>query len=297
MKFSITIIAILFVTTCANAQVRTPELFGVDYSVDKIKNDSVNGSLNNINAFLNFPIYKNDKNVFGGRIQYKTRNINEVNNEINRDFHSLDINTFWGRKLNEKAGLLAFAQLGLYSELKDWNTDDLRYSFGFRYNITHSPKFKTGWGLVYNKQFFGNQISPFIFVDYDFNERWKISGLFPIKPKLSYKINEKMNWITELSGTVNSFRLSNTDNNFVRINNWNVVSKIEYTFRNHHQFFVGLGYNMRQDIKLYNQDSGNDWTIFTFDITKKEKPIYQTQTSGYKLEIGYRFILTKNNSE
>ncbi|MDX3915608.1 MAG: DUF6268 family outer membrane beta-barrel protein [Pseudosphingobacterium sp.] len=291
MKVFVSFIVAFFIVISTSAQVKTPELFGVDYSIDKLKNDSINGSLYNINAFTNFPIYKNDKNVFGGRIQYKTRNINELNNEINRDFHSFDINTFWGIKLNEKAELLAFAQLGLYSELKDWNADDLRYSFGFRYNITHGSKLKTGWGLAYNKQFFGNQISPFIFVDYDFNYRWKISGLFPIKPKLSYKINEKMNWVTELSGSANSFRISDTENNFVRINNWNVVSKIEYTLRKHHQFFAGFGHNLRQDIKLYNQGSGNDWTIFTFDITGKEKPIYQARTSGYKLEIGYRFIL------
>lgn len=293
------IYACFFASLTVKAQVSDLSLLDLNYHYDNLKNDSTNGKLNNLNVSLTLPIFKNDKNFVGGRLLYKMRSINEVSNDINRNLHSFDVNMFWGNKLNEKSGILAFAQLGVYSEFKDWDWQDLQYALGFRYNFQIGEKLKTGLGLIYNRQFFGNQINPFIYIDYSFGKRWRIVGLIPIQPKLIFKINDKMNWVNEYNLSVTSFRLiSNTaSNSFIRINNMNFISRVEYTIKKHHQFYVGIGYNIRQDLKLYSGTSQNDWTIFNRDITEKEKPIYQTQTSGYRIEIGYKFLLVNNTNK
>lgn len=293
------IYACVFASLTAKAQISDLSLLDLNYHYNNLKNDSTNGKLNNFNVAVTLPVFKNDKNFVGGRLLYKMRNINEVNNDINRNLHSFDVNMFWRRKLNEKSGLLAFAQLGVYSEFKDWDKRDLQYALGFRYNFQLGEKLKTGLGLIYNRQFFGNQINPFIYIDYSFGNRWRIEGLIPIQPKLIFKINDKMNWMTEYNLSVSSFRLtSNTaSNSFIRINNKNIISRIEYTIKNHHRFYIGIGQNIRQDLKLYSGTSQNDWTIFNRDITEKEKPVYQSQTSGYRIEIGYKFVVANNTNK
>lgn len=82
---------------------------------------------------------------------------------------------------------------------------------GFRFQ--HSAHFATGWGLGYGHQFFGHQIVPFIEIDYrSMGSRWSVTGQFPIKPKILYRVSARFSAGLELSGEAASFRL--TDKNY-----------------------------------------------------------------------------------
>ncbi|KAA8482445.1 hypothetical protein F1649_12100 [Arcticibacter tournemirensis] len=45
-----------------------------------------------------------------------------------------------------------------------------------------------GFGLAYSRQFFGNQIIPFIDFDWRPDRWWHVYGQFPVKPRIEYSL-------------------------------------------------------------------------------------------------------------
>lgn len=293
MKKNIFFLLCVFSIFEIQAQEKKTALFGVESSYDKIKNDSAKGNIKNIDAFLNFPIFKGEQKLVGGRLHIKSQNISGLDSGLDKSLYGTDINLFWQKQIKDRYKIYLFGQVGIYSDFKDISGEDFRYSLGARYTIRHNDKFSTGWGISYSRQFFGHQLNPFVSVDYQITPKLQLTGLLPIRPKLIYTINENFSWSNEIFGNTTSYRLSATEENsrFVRINNWYGMSKLEYTFAKYHQFSVGLGYNFRNNIKLYEDGMGNNWSIFTFDLNKKSKPIQEINSKGMRFEIGYNFQL------
>lgn len=275
------------------AQEKKPNLFGVEYGYDKTKNDSARGNIKSVDAFLNFPVFRGEKRMIGGRLHFRSQDISGLDSDLDKNLYSTDFNIFWQKQIREKYKIYLFGQIGVYSDFKDISGEDFRYSLGVRYTIRHNDKLTSGWGISYNRQFFGHQLNPFISVDYQISPKLQLTGLLPIRPKLIYTINEKLLWTNEIIGNATSYRLSAVEENsrFIRINNWYGMSRLEYTLQKHHQFSIGLGYNFRNSIKLYEDGNGNNWSIFTFDLNNKSKPIQEIKSKGLKFEVGYSFNL------
>ncbi|WP_312901919.1 DUF6268 family outer membrane beta-barrel protein [Chryseobacterium taichungense] len=275
------------------AQEGKPDLFGVSYGYENIKNDSVQGKIKDIDAFLNFPIYRDEKRTAGGRLQFKSRSISGLDPTLSKNLYNADVFVFWQLKIKQKYKVYFFAQVGAYSDFKDISEEDFRYSFGARYTIQHNDNLKTGWGISYNRQFYGHQLNPFISVDYQITPKLQLTGLLPIRPKLIYAINDKLSWTNEISASAASYRLSASEENsrFLRINNWFGISSLEYKLAGHHKFSLGFGYDFVNNLKLYEDTASNNWSIFTFDFRQKSKPIQEIKTRGLRFNVGYSFGL------
>lgn len=275
------------------AQEGKPDLFGMSYGSDKIKSDSAKGKIKDIDAFLNFPIYRDEKRTAGGRLQFRSRSISGLDPELSKDLYSADVFVFWQLKIKQKYKLYLFAQVGAYSDFKDISEEDFRYSFGARYTIQHNDNLKTGWGISYNRQFYGHQLNPFISVDYQITPKLQLAGLLPIRPKLIYTINGQLSWTNEIVAGAGSYRLSANEESsrFIRINNWYGMSSLEYKLAGHHKFSLGIGYDFINNFKLYEDTADNNWSIFTFDLHQKSEPIQEIRSRGLRFNIGYSFGL------
>lgn len=275
------------------AQEGKPDIFGLSYGSEKLKNDSAKGKIKDIDAFLNFPMYRDEKRTVGGRLQFKSKSISGLDPAVSKDLYNADIFVFWQLKIKQKYKFYLFAQVGAYSDFKDISGEDFRYSFGARYTIQHNDNLKTGWGISYNRQFYGHQLNPFISVDYQITPKLQLTGLLPIRPKLIYTINDRLSWTNEIFSSAGSYRLSASEENnrFIRINNWCGISSLEYKLADHHKFSLGFGYDFINNIKLYEDTAGNNWSIFTFDFRRKTEPIREIKSKGLRFNIGYSFGL------
>ncbi|PZU25743.1 MAG: hypothetical protein DI622_02520 [Chryseobacterium sp.] len=291
----VSIVLLLIFSNKIYAQEGKHDFFGLTYGYQKINSDSAKGNIKKIDAFLNFPIYRSEEEMSGGRLQFKSKNISGLAPSISKDLYSTDLFVFWQSKIKEKYKVYVFAQLGVYSDLKDLNGEDFRYSLGARYTIQHNDNLKTGWGISYSRQFFGHQLNPFISVDYQITPKLRLSGLLPIRPKLTYFINENLSWTNEVVANAASYRLSAQEENsrFIRINNWYGMSSLEYRLGGSHKLSIGLGYDFTNSIRLYDDATANNWSIFTFDLRQKIHPVQEVRSKGLRFEIGYSFDLQK----
>lgn len=283
----------IFFSIKIQAQEGKPDLFGVSYGSDKIKNDSVKGKIKDIDAFLNFPIYRDNEETVGGRLQFKSRSISSLDPAFSKDLYGTDFFVFWQLKIKQKYKLYFFAQIGAYSDFKDISEEDFRYSLGARYTIQHNDNLKTGWGISYSRQFYGHQLNPFISFDYQITPKLQLTGLLPIRPKLIYTINDKLSWTNEIFASAGSYRLSASEDNsrFIRINNWYGMSSLEYKLSGNHKISLGIGYDFINSLKLYEDNTATNWSIFTFDLRQKSEPIQEIRSRGLRFNIGYSFGL------
>ncbi|PZR21908.1 MAG: hypothetical protein DI535_27370 [Citrobacter freundii] len=278
-----------------HAQLQRLPVAEVSYEPSRLKNDTTNGALKNISVFVNLPVMNREKVKMGGRIGYQHVQITDLGAALDHSLTALEGNLFRLRKLDERHQLHFTIQAGIYSDFKDLQTDDLRYRLSFSYLVKHSESFSTGWGMAYARQFFGHQINPFILINYQINEKLKLSGLFPIRPVLTYQLSKRFSWVNELTGTVQSFRLSDNGNDqrngFIQLSGWKILSSGKMLVGKRHLFSAGIGFALRQNTSYYEDDGSRNWKLFTFDLSEKNPPVRSVNTKGVSFMIGYDLIL------
>lgn len=262
-----------------------------NYSISKLKYNDTSANARQLDVKFRLPLYQKNRNVFFTTIGYKNVAFDDFPGDYTKNLHGIRWQTIWLHRLSNKKSITVFAQAGLFSDMKDVSGKDFRYSAGFRYRYRHSDKLTTGWGMAYSRQFFGNQIIPFIDVSYEPNDKWSLAGQFPIKPKVLYHFNRKVSAGVEVNGEAASYRLSATEENnqFIQINQWTGLVKLEYQFAKSWKFNAGVGKNFKQSYKLYQDASTTPWTIITIPIGKKPGPVQKIDGQGLDAQIGISF--------
>ncbi|MEP2026828.1 MAG: DUF6268 family outer membrane beta-barrel protein [Reichenbachiella sp.] len=293
MKRYLYFLIALAINSYVYSQNRELTLFDMTYSFDKIKNDTINGYSNNINASVNAPLLYNDSTLLAMKLEFGGRYQHNIDDYFNYNVFQTEATLLWQKKKNEKNSVAIILKSGIFSDYQDISFKDIRYGVGSYYNIRHSKKFATGWGLFYNKQFTAHQITPLIFVKYNFSPKWELYGVFPVKPKLTYKFNDRMKWSIELDGKVESYRLSKRDhdNSIYEYSALYGMSSLDILVKKHHKFSLSIGYTFRQDMKYFPDQPANNWKLFIFNVSENTDPISYTKTKLFRCMIQYSFVL------
>lgn len=267
------------------------DLWTVNYAVSTLKYNNTVANANLFDVKLKLPVFQKKHHTIVGLVGYKNLSLQNFPADYSGNLQGLTFQGAWIYKLSDRKNLTFFVQTGLFSDLQDVSGKDFRYTGGFRYRVKHSEKLSTGWGLAYSRQFFGNQIIPFIDVDYRLNDKWSITGQFPIKPKVLYHFDDKWSAGIELSADASSYRLSATerDNQFIQVNQWTGLAKLEYQHAKRWQLNIGVGKNFKQNYKLYDEAATTPWTIITLPLGKKPDPVYEISNKGLNIQIGISF--------
>ncbi len=288
------LVLLVLVTGCngkVSAQKNRTEVFGLNYTDNTLKNDSFKGKNSQIDAFLLIPFYQNQTNVIGSKIIYSKGVFSGLNQNLNHTLTATDLSLFWIRSF-KRDKLQTFLQYGAFSDFKDINLDDFRLRVTANYSRKYSERLTAGLGMMYNKQFNSNMFIPFVSTDFKITPKWTLSGLLPIKPKLTYLISEKSRWVTEFMGHGETYRLSvkNYNNSVIELTGWTGMSTLDYTFKQHHRLMAGVGYTLSQRIRYYDNPQTLKLKLYNFDLTEKEKPTEDITLSGIRWTAGYNFV-------
>ncbi len=284
----ITIILTLLVNGCFSQE---KDLISINYGLSQVKFNDTTATAKQIEAKFKFPAFHQAGNTVVSTIAYKNLSLGDFPSSFGHTFHGINLQFIWLKKVDDKRALTFFIQTGLFSDMKDISGKDIRYGGGFRYRVKHSGKLSTGWGLAYSKQFFGNQIIPFIDVDFKPNEQLSITGQFPVRPRIMYHFNARTSIGLELMGEAASYRLSEKEyqHQYVQQNQWSAMARFEYGFARSWQFNIGLGSNFKQAYKLYNDAATTPWTIITIPLGEKEEPLRKIESKGLNIQIALLF--------
>lgn len=267
------------------------DLATIRYTVSGLKYNDTSTTANQLDVKLRMPLYQRGKSTVGATLGYKNVTLHGFPELYIASLHGIIFQSAWMYQFTARRSVTFFAQAGLFSDLKDVSVKDYRYSAGLRFRLKHSDRLRTGCGLAYSRQFFGNQLVPFIDVDYRPTDKWSITGQLPVKPKVLYNFNKKLSAGLELSGEAASYRLSSAgrDNQFIQINQWTGMARLEYRFACSWQLSLGMGKNLKQSYKLYNDAATTPWTIITIPVGSKPDPVEKLDGKGMNLQLGISF--------
>lgn len=268
------------------------ELFGTLYTFSTIRRDTIQGTNQHLEAFLNQPLFRKNNQFLGIRLGYNYNRISQVHELLNQKLTGIDLNLIWQWKWKDSSKLQINAQAGIFSDFKDIGVSDFRGRIAANYLFRVSKKLKIGVGMAYARQFEAHQISPFISVNYQINSRWHILGVLPIKPVLLFKVTNKFHWRTEIQGKVESYRLSakTADNAVIDKSGWYFSTGVDWLVKKHHRLSGGIGYSIRQNLRYYADSEINNWKILTFDLSSKNTPLTTVSSKGFRFTFKYTFV-------
>lgn len=267
------------------------EAASITYGVSRLHYNDTTAATRQLEVKARLPLLHHGGNTLAVGINYKLLSPDDFPAGFGNELQGISAQLAWIMRLDDRKSITVFTQAGLFSDMQDISAKDLRYGLGIRYRVRHSDKLATGWGLAYARQFFGNQLVPFIDLQYTPNQHWSISGQFPIKPKVLYHFNERLAAGLEVSGDGSSYRLSHskTDDQFIQMNQWAALARLEYRFAPSWLLTLGLGSNLRQSYRLYNDASNVPWTIITVPLGDRDEPVREIKSKGLQLQAGIAF--------
>jgi len=267
------------------------ELASIGYAFSRFKKQDSTYSTGILDVSARLPIYQKGRNRVAGVFNYKNVLLDGFPAGFASPLQGLSLNLGWETRLNDRKSLAVYLQNGLFSDFGDISGKDIRYGMGFRYKVRHSEKFSTGFGLGYSRQFFGNQVVPFIYLDYRPNERVTIAGQFPMRPKFQYQINSENTFAIELAGDASSYRLAEKlGNGIVQVNQWRIAVKWERKVFRYFELFAGLGINLRNTYKQYGVAAKVRWTVLTFPVGEKQAPAQKLSGMGTFVKLGLQMV-------
>lgn len=292
IKAHVFVMILLLCSGVVAGQESAGDFFSVNFSQQTFRNDSLKGNSKSLEAFLTIPLYAKKGSLVGARVNYTRTVTANVSGRFDQVLTAAETNIFWQKKMGEKRTFQLTTRAGVYSDWEDVSSRDFRFRIAGNISFTHSQKFTSGIGLAYSRQFTAHQISPFISARYKINDRWSVGGLFPVKPKLIYRLNKNMRWTTEVAANVESYRLSGKTYNhaIIEYSGWYGMTGMEWILKKHHKWVAGLGYSLRQKMRYYEDMPVSSWKLFTVNLSEKHKPISEIKTSGLRWLIGYNFV-------
>jgi hypothetical protein len=269
----IIVLIVLLMNAFINAQENDP--LSLVFKTSPINNGAETIQYSSISANLLLPLNVREKRVIFGGFSYNGNYFSGFDLFPQQQLHRIETTVGLRYTLKNDNTLVLLTRLALASDFEDISGKDFRYLLGLRYTIKSSEDFYYGFGLAYAKQFFGNQIIPFLYVNWNINEKLKLHGQFPIDTRLQYQFNTKTKLGIKLKGGTESYRLSEElhNNQFVQIIHWDGGFYLEQKLFKKIKADIGLGYNLLRSFRLFEDSNQSAWTLFTRALGNEIEPL------------------------
>ncbi|HTI90242.1 MAG TPA: DUF6268 family outer membrane beta-barrel protein [Puia sp.] len=282
---------VLFISVSASAQQKNGAELNINETGTRYSDTSAHVRV--IDFKTHFPLYTLKGSQFSGNFSYINEKFSDFPAAYGTDLNGLSAGLSWSRSLGQRHMLMITGDGGIYSDFVTWSSRSIRERGGFTYLTRYSERLSIGFGLEYRNQFYGNQISPVIFILYTFrdNDHWKLSGVLPFNPKLTYQVNPGNGISLEVKQTYSSYLLTaaKDSGNYVRNRKLVAALNYEHPFARNWRFNAGIGYAARQGYELYNNSTPREWYLINTPLGKKPVPIESISHRGIQFTAGLVF--------
>ncbi|MDJ1495529.1 DUF6268 family outer membrane beta-barrel protein [Cytophagaceae bacterium DM2B3-1] len=289
-----TTLVLFFVCIPLLIQAQELELLDIHCSISPIQTSTSHEYIQQCSIKLRYPIIAGQRNQFLVGPTYDIMWIGKTIND-HQALHGLSMQVAWQRKIRSNLSFSWLFTPGIYSDFKDISEEDFRFSTAFRMKHTLSEKTSIGFGIGYARQFFGNVLMPFLEVDWKINDRWSMSGLFPIRPKIEYLATKRLTLGTQIQVDNSSSRLSSqyNESQIVQFKQWNAQLYADWKLYKNLYFSLIAGYVFRRKVQVFTKDTKVPWTLFTFPIGGERTAIHTIADNGYLLQAGLSIKLKR----
>jgi hypothetical protein len=271
MRFKLVIGIVFLVTSLVSGQDRL-DLFtlagsyGFPSAYDSIYEGK--GTETGIMASFVAPARLSDKSIWYSSLNYfywGVDNDEEMAEDIMNPIrvHGLILRTGLVQEFEKGRTLQLIFAPRFMSDFKNVNSDHFQLGGIVTYGKRYSEKLKLGFGALFNQEFFGPNLVPLIDVDWKLNEKWSISGLFPVYGKVKYKFSERLDGGWSHFGLVTTYRLGDPNYEGDYIDRRSIDETLYARYRIFGDFFLEgrFGYALGRSYTQYEADQKVDFTM------------------------------------
>lgn len=276
------------------------EVAGINYMYIPVKYNDTSLHVNIVDFNIGMSLHKTEKTSISGKLEVGSMSFSNFPG-TSPTFYSTAFQGVYTRIVNNNLALTIFGKLGIYSDMKNISANAFRAMVGFQYKIKVSETMRYGLGIAYANQFYGNQLMPYVNMDWHPSRNWEIYGQFPTNIRAEYTLSERDFIGFGINGLKNSYRLSskNDEDNFVQLSQWTGKLFYEHKVYKHWSFNVNAGYALTQSYSEYNDVKGgnlNTWSILTIPVGKKRPvPTTEVRKTGMVFQGGIAYKIFKNH--
>lgn len=269
------------------------ELINLTYGYSKLKTSDTTKTVRTFEGNIALPIFYNDRNVLSAVIGYRQVGLSNLDINYPETVYGTSVRLMYQTRLSEKHQLRLIGQMGAFGDYQNFSSSSFRWTIGSEYIIQGEGNSKFGYGLVYSHQFYGHQIVPLFEMFKQLNERWSIAGIFPVNPKIVYKINEKSRTGFEWNVDVNTYRIASEEsqNRYFKSTQSTFSLFYRYTIAKHWNINFKAGISPRQEFGIYDENEKSTWYLVTIPLGKKIQPVESFKNSSFTGQIGISYSL------
>ncbi|GAA0534409.1 DUF6268 family outer membrane beta-barrel protein [Chitinophaga japonensis] len=291
MKQLFCLLSGLMIPYCSYAQDK--ELLHISWQYAPFRYQDTAMHTQSLQLRAGFPLYHKGRHLLAGTVSYRNIYFHGLGKELDMPLHGVGLGLAWLYRVDEKHSLSMFSQTGVFSDMKDLSGEDMRIGLGFRYSARHSERLRYGFGLAYARQFFGNQVVPFLEIDYRFTERLRLYGQIPVRPRLEYTLSSRAKMGAGLQMDVSSYRLSASADasGWIKTTQWAMQGYYQHRLSGRWQVQGSAGLIFRQQFERYADDSPHNWTLFSIPLGDRPAAVQSVQQRGLLLQISLLYSL------
>ncbi len=204
---------------------------------------------------------------------------------------------FWQYKVNPGENFKWFLfQVGIQTQLSEkWNIQvlpllrsgiyqDAKFGDGFQFGMLASAnkkindKLMLGYGLYTNHELFGQFLQPFLAIDWQISDKWRLFGNFPMYNTLSYSINDRWNTGLNYIGLLTSFMGNGT---YTERSSMDFAWFAEYYITPQIVAHARIGYPVDRTFEEYNEGDKVNFTLSLFRFGDDRELIQEFDKSQF----------------
>jgi hypothetical protein len=147
----------------------------------------------------------------------------------------------------------------------------------FLYEKMFNEQLTMRFGAMYNNEFSGPLVVPLVFLNWQMNSRWNITGLLPISSKLSYRTGDRIVLGLGHFGLITSYRLGNpgTEEYYMEKTSIDITASCRYRLAGNVHIEGHIGYALGRNYEQYESNQKVDFrlSIISFGDNRVQKNV------------------------
>ena len=144
------------------------------------------------------------------------------------------------------------------------------WQFGgiFLFEKRYSSKRMLRYGALYNQELFGPNLVPLVSIDWQFDDKWSLTGMFPISLKLSYHFSENLAAGFSHFGLTTTYLLGNSDyrGDYIERTSIDLNLFVRQRIAGNLHLEARLGYALNRKYTQYSADEKLDLRFVIFNV-------------------------------
>jgi hypothetical protein len=282
---------------------------GGSYGFSASYQKPLNGKATELSSLINLkaPIVINDKTIWYNDFTYTGHSIrHDINPEpagmlTSMNLHAFILQTGINQKINDRNGFQFLLVPRYTTDFEGGSSKNWQLGAIGLYEHRVSQRLLMRFGIMYNGELFGPLLVPLIYLDWQLNERWSITGLAPISLKVNYKINDRLSAGYSHFGFITTYAINQPgfETDYIEHNSIDETLFVRWKLMGNLHLETRFGYSLSRVYAQYDQHHKMDLrlSITAFGDDRMQKNIDFNSGPIASVRLVYNLPLTERENK